>query len=838
MVKIVSLRAENFRRLNLKNPLTLPEGFVIIRGRNEAGKSTILEAILFGLYGDFRIPAALRGGRQGLESLVNHRAGRAEVEVTFEVSGRRYRVERVIEADREGARQVDARLAELAGEGAKLLATGVSRGNEMIQKLIRVSWREMLATNVIAQKDLERILRLDRSDRERIINMMMGFESYNKAIERLGEEARELRRNLEAARRELSSLADRVRDLEERGEKLKEWEAELAELKERLPQLEEVADRERVACEYLRELETTLMYKHELKLQLAAMQRERANLTEMLRRSREKLEATLRELEELQKGRRELDPKLKEAEEELKRVESELKKLIEVRAKLEGLWSSYLSATRELEELRGKEASLKARTADKARLEGERKHAEESLASIERALRAVRLPKWSLAGAATAVALSAALIISYPALAVAGLAAAALFITAGFQIKQRRARELERRESELRGRISEIIATLRVIERDEEEMEALKRRESAVIESINALQSQLQAVALELGPGEDYQAIVERASKLVAAAEARKAEVLEKRSSLERAASELETSIAMRREELAGLQKEIEALEAKLAKLDSSIHELESEYTGVPVPEPPFEIEGLTWPVTEDDVKAVSEVRHKHEDLHSELRANVEAVKAKVESLERQIGETRRELEKLPGLKAKLHELEKSVKGTEHELRARELAIDALRKVAERRRAAFAPSVEVNMSWIVSFITDGRYKAVRIDPQTYEVEVFDSEAGRWMRRDIYSGGTNDQFLLAMRIAFTLSLLPAAKGTYPRFLFLDEPLGSSDQERRHRIVELLGRELTRFFDQVLLVTHVDIEEPPQSTVIVLEDGRVQEMYTATSSESSG
>jgi len=153
-------------------------------------------------------------------------------------------------------------------------------------------------------------------------------------------------------------------------------------------------------------------------------------------------------------------------------------------------------------------------------------------------------------------------------------------------------------------------------------------------------------------------------------------------------------------------------------------------------------------------------------------------------------------------------------------------------------RESFAPSVEEYMSWAVSHFTGGRYKAVRLDPNTYDVEVYDAEAGSWLRRDIYSGGTNDQFLLALRIAFTLSLLPSAKGVYPRFLVLDEPLGSSDAERRNRIIEFLAGELTRFFDQLLIITHVDVEEPPGSRVIVLEDGRVSRFRVVGGDEELG
>ncbi|MGC9108113.1 MAG: hypothetical protein ACP5IE_08010, partial [Infirmifilum sp.] len=71
--------------------------------------------------------------------------------------------------------------------------------------------------------------------------------------------------------------------------------------------------------------------------------------------------------------------------------------------------------------------------------------------------------------------------------------------------------------------------------------------------------------------------------------------------------------------------------------------------------------------------------------------------------------------------------------------------------------------------------------------------------------------------------------------YPKFIVLDEPLGSSDGERRERIVSFFAGELSRFFDQIFLITHVEVEEPPGATIIYIEDGRITRVYKAGGEE---
>ncbi|MHA2427727.1 MAG: ATP-binding cassette domain-containing protein, partial [Candidatus Hermodarchaeia archaeon] len=72
--------------------------------------------------------------------------------------------------------------------------------------------------------------------------------------------------------------------------------------------------------------------------------------------------------------------------------------------------------------------------------------------------------------------------------------------------------------------------------------------------------------------------------------------------------------------------------------------------------------------------------------------------------------------------------------------------------------------------------------------------------------NLYSGGTEDQFLLALRLGFAIALLPHGRGTAPQFLLLDEPFGGSDIQRRDNIIRLLQDELSRTFQQIIVVSH--------------------------------
>ncbi len=137
------------------------------------------------------------------------------------------------------------------------------------------------------------------------------------------------------------------------------------------------------------------------------------------------------------------------------------------------------------------------------------------------------------------------------------------------------------------------------------------------------------------------------------------------------------------------------------------------------------------------------------------------------------------------------------------------------------------PATMDYMRRILPTLTLDRYHDAQLDNESYKIQVWDERAGGvFKEKNIFSGGTKDQFSLALRLAFALATLPQERGTAPSFIFLDEPLGSFDQERAEALIYLLTQgEIARAFDQIFLISHVHVDERLFSHRVVLENGRV-------------
>src|SRR5947209_18979838 len=89
-MKLLSLYANNFKKLKLKQPLLFTEGIILITGLNESGKSTILDAILFALFGRMIRPSQKRSN----EEILSYGTGEAQVRLERATGDLRYRVVR------------------------------------------------------------------------------------------------------------------------------------------------------------------------------------------------------------------------------------------------------------------------------------------------------------------------------------------------------------------------------------------------------------------------------------------------------------------------------------------------------------------------------------------------------------------------------------------------------------------------------------------------------------------------------------------------------------------------------------------------------------------------
>jgi DNA repair exonuclease SbcCD ATPase subunit len=212
------------------------------------------------------------------------------------------------------------------------------------------------------------------------------------------------------------------------------------------------------------------------------------------------------------------------------------------------------------------------------------------------------------------------------------------------------------------------------------------------------------------------------------------------------------------------------------------------------------------------------------------LESRVKALHMRVGALQ----DTRARLERELGLEgesvdreAAREELEKERLLQEDRKYGAEIVLRARKRIVQK----ILPATMDYMRRILPQLTRDRYHDAELDPETYKIKVWDERAGQsgaWKEKNIFSGGTKDQFSLALRLAFALATLPQERGTSPGFIFLDEPQGSFDDERAAALLYLLTEgEIARAFDQIFLISHVRVQEDRFTHQIRLENGAVVE-----------
>lgn len=172
----------------------------------------------------------------------------------------------------------------------------------------------------------------------------------------------------------------------------------------------------------------------------------------------------------------------------------------------------------------------------------------------------------------------------------------------------------------------------------------------------------------------------------------------------------------------------------------------------------------------------------------------------------------------------------------ERDLRLRTLARDMASEARARIIRRALPETEIYMRAILPELTAGRYRDVTLtrDDSTsangetdIAIRMWDEQASRYVRKNLFSGGTRDQASLALRLAFALATLPKEHGATPGFIFLDEPLSAFDNERSLALARILtSGAIAQAFAQVFLISHNRVIDARSFTYTLrMENGRV-------------
>lgn len=180
-----------------ENPLFL------INGPTGSGKTTILDAICFALYGkttgDEREGAQMRSDLAGSDTLT-------EVRFAFALAGRRFAIRRSPEQQRPKARgdgfttqAPEAELKELLEGGGEnlIVASKVSEATREIEALTGLSVDQFRQVMVLPQGQFRQLLMADSSEREKVFGQLFQTRIYRRLEESLKARAAEIRRERE-----------------------------------------------------------------------------------------------------------------------------------------------------------------------------------------------------------------------------------------------------------------------------------------------------------------------------------------------------------------------------------------------------------------------------------------------------------------------------------------------------------------------------------------------------------------------------------------------------------------------------------------------------------------
>lgn len=201
-----------------------------ISGPTGAGKSSLLDAMLYALFGE--VP---RIGKQGVSEFISQGRDRMSVTLDFRVRGREYRVTRASK-QLKAAVKTDAALAELTTNGERSMGSQVKQVNDEIVQLLGLGYDEFIQTVVLPQGEFAKFLRAKPADQRSILQMLLRHEVFTRMRDAAEERRRALEGDLKGFDGKLSALENAT------DEALRDGETALASAKAR--QLEAATQRE------------------------------------------------------------------------------------------------------------------------------------------------------------------------------------------------------------------------------------------------------------------------------------------------------------------------------------------------------------------------------------------------------------------------------------------------------------------------------------------------------------------------------------------------------------------------------------------------------------------
>ena len=176
---LIKLELNNYRRFE-EALIEFPDGVVGIIGNNGAGKSSLVEAIAWVLYGN----DVARSSKEEIKRLGASPSEACRVILDFEMNGENYRVVRELKGVSNTA---DAALFV----NGRPQARGVTATSKLIDKTLGMDWKSFLVSFFARQRELNALTEYQPAKRIEVLSRLLGIERIELAIKKLRQDKRD-----------------------------------------------------------------------------------------------------------------------------------------------------------------------------------------------------------------------------------------------------------------------------------------------------------------------------------------------------------------------------------------------------------------------------------------------------------------------------------------------------------------------------------------------------------------------------------------------------------------------------------------------------------------------
>jgi len=782
--------------------IEFPDGVVAIVGSNGSGKTTILEAVTWALFGN--VSSVMRDNKEGVVSFGASPGEECSVVLEFDLGEDSYRLARSMK----GKNLVMDASLEVNG---KLLAKGDTDVTKAIVAKLGMDHQAFFVSVFTKQKDLNALANIGPADRKKLVLRMLRVDSLEKVITAIGADANN-------AKKEADGVSASLRDADgnDRIESLKEQERVTADSLKKL-----IDGSSKLLADRMAAIERSHLTKGQWEAE-----EERYRQDVVLERKQTGARAGLQAMHEsLDKLEKEIVD-LTALRESLPGLESKEKEYQEARTAAERhttLREAFLRRQRQEEELKAKKGDLETLRAEEEQAVKEMSGLPDidiSLTTVETNLSETRELISSISAQAR----------------VAESEAARLRVE--LERSKRKAEEIVKL-----GEDSNCPTCQRRMGAQYTDLLLRYREEQRALEEGAALQDDIRKGQLEQRS---------RTEQRREALEARRSKLLSQsrlKASLDERARKAQQSLSLTQEKVDALQKGLDALgpvaydaaahdaaKRKVSDLEPShlaLNRAMTKMERLPLAMEEKDRMAIAVASEEEALRAASQERRAlgfemktlllKKKEHEEARQSEERLAQDVIRAE---GEQRRLASEMESLRKQTAELERSRLKYVSLMKEQEILnrlSQVMKGFKENVISRIVPTLSDTSSDLLSQLTEGKYSGMRLD-ENYQMWLYDQ--GEEFRLERFSGGEVDLANLCLRLAISRMIMERS-GNQMNFLVLDEIFGSQDQSRKRSILETLGQ-LQKQFRQILLITHIDDVKDNVSAVL-----RVQEKEDGSS-----